>query len=206
MNNPIKKHNYICVSGYGWTGSGACIDLLKEFKGFGSLQGEFRIAKDPYGLIDLEGSLVSNWDFIRHDVAIRDFLDYCKVLSRKTGLFSQSGKDFSNKLNIDFMMESKAYVSKLTDMRYLGDTFVHRYNIAAHKNFVMKIRSKFGKNNAKPMYLARPTENMFIEETKGYINNLFSQYVKDGNISTVILDQAVSPTNILFRWNEDDNY
>ena len=54
--------NFVSISGYGWTGSSACIDILHEFKGFGALKGEFRIAKDPYGLIDLENSLVHNWD------------------------------------------------------------------------------------------------------------------------------------------------
>ena len=68
--------NFISVIGYGWTGSSAYIDLLEEFSGVGVLPGEFRIAKDPYGLIDLEDSLVHNWDFIRHDVAIRRFREY----------------------------------------------------------------------------------------------------------------------------------
>ena len=196
MTKSIEKRSYICVSGYGWTGSSACIDLLKEFKGFGALDGEFRIARDPYGLRDLEESLVHNWDFIRHDVAIRDFLNYCKVLSRETGLFSQVGRNFSNKLNIDFMSESKSYINKLTDMIYLGDTFIHRYNIPAHKNFFMKIRSKFGKNNAKPMYLSRPDKAEFIKETRKYINNLFSVYMDFKRINTLILDQSIPPTNI----------
>ena len=197
MSKSVIKQNFVCVSGYGWTGSSACIDLLKEFEGFDALQGEFRIAKDPYGLTDLEEALVHNWDFMRHDVAIRDFLGYCDVLSRDTGLFSKAGKNFSNKLNVDFMLESKLYIDRLTDMRYLGDTVIHRYNISAYENFVMKMRSKFGKNNGKPMYLARPERSEFIKETRVYINNLFSNYMNSKKINTVVLDQAIPPTNIL---------
>ncbi len=189
--------NFVSISGYGWTGSSACIDILKEFKGFGALEGEFRIAKDPYGLIDLEESLVHNWDFIRNDVAIKDFLNYCEVLSRSTGLFSRSGKDLSNKLNIDFMSESKSYIDKLTDIMYFGDTSVHRYDIPAYKNFVMKIRSKFGQGNANLMYLSRPNKFDFIKETRGYINNLFSSYMDLKKINTLVLDQAIPPTNIV---------
>jgi hypothetical protein len=196
MDKIVKKHNYVCVSGYGWTGSGACIDILREFKGFGALQGEFRIAKDPYGIRDLEESLVHNWDFIRHDVAIRDFLSFCEVLSRKTGLFSKAGKNFSNKLHIDFMLESEAYIDRLTDMNYLGDTSVHRYYIPAYKNFLMKLRNKFGKNNAKFMYFSRPSKECFLKETRSYIDSLFSNYIGLEKINTLILDQAVSPTNI----------
>ena len=197
MDKFVTSQNYICVSGYGWSGSSACVDLLKEFEGFGALQGEFRIAKDPYGLRDLEGSLVHNWDFIRHDVAIRDFLAFCKVLSRGTGLFSKVGKNFANKLNIDFMLESKSYIDRLTNMIYLGDTFVHRYNIPAYKNFIMKARNKLGKNNAKLMYFARPNEVDFIRETRDYIDSLFVNYMSVEKINTLVLDQAIPPTNII---------
>ena len=197
MSDLVKNKHYISVSGYGWTGSGACIDLLKEFKGFKALQGEFRIAKDPYGLVDLENSLVNNWDFIRHDVAIRDFLEYCKVLSRSTGIFSKPGKDFSNKLDIDFINESELYINRLTDMKYLGNTFVNRYNISVYQNLFMKLRSKLGLSNAKSMYFSRPTKNIFIKETRRYINNLFNQYVGRRDVNAIILDQAIPPTNIL---------
>ena len=198
INKPvIRDFRYVCIIGYGWSGSSACIDLLREFEGFKALEGEFRIAKDPYGLNDLENSLVHNWDFIRHDVAIRDFLNYCKMLSRKSNLFSKVGKNFSEKLNVDFMSESKLYIDKLTDMMYFGDTSVHRYNISAYKNFIMKIRSKIGRNNAKNMYFSRPSEDMFLEETRKYINKLFNQYAESNDANTIILDQAVSVTNIL---------
>ena len=178
MSDFTENKRYISVSGYGWTGSGACIDLLKEFEGFDALQGEFRIAKDPCGLIDLENSLVHNWDFIRHDVAIRDFLKYCNVLSRPTSLYRKSGKDFSNKLNVDFMMESRTYIDRLTNINYIGDTFVHRYNVPAYKNLFMKLRSKFGLSNAKNMYFSRPAYSDFIQETREYIDNLFNQYME----------------------------
>ena len=196
MSEFVKSQNYICVSGYGWTGSSACIDILKEFKGFGALKGEFRIAKDPYGLSDLENSLVHNWDFMRNDVAIRDFLNYCEVLGRGTGLFKKTGKDLSRKLNIDFMAESRLYIDRLTDMTYSGDTLIHRYNISAYDNFCMKIKSKFGKNNGKFMYFSRPDSLNFIKETKLYIDNLFDSYMKINKINKVILDQTVPPTNI----------
>ena len=80
---------------------------------------------------------------------------------------------------------------------YLGDTFVHRYNVPAYKNLLMKIRSKIGKNNAKPMYWSRPCESDFIRETKKYINNLFCNYMHLKEINTLILDQTIPPTNMI---------
>ena len=196
MNNSQLKYNFVSVSGYGWTGARAWIDILKEFKGIDALNGEFRIAKDPYGLIDLEESLVYNWDFMRHDVAIRDFINYCEMMSRGTGLFKRAGKDFSRKLHIDFMEETSLYIDKLVKMRYYGDTFIHRYKIPAYKNFIKKVRSKMGKENAVSMYLSRPSEDFFIKETKNYINRLFSKYAECENLNTIVLDQAIPTTNI----------
>ena len=67
--------NFISVIGYGWTGSSAYIELLKEFNEVGAFPGEFRIAKDPHGLVYLEESLVHNWDFIGNDIAIKNFIE-----------------------------------------------------------------------------------------------------------------------------------
>ena len=106
----MRDFNFISVSGYGWSGSGAYVSLLKEFYGFGGPDGEFRLVKDPFGLIDLESSLVNNWDFIRHDVSIRDFLWFCNLLSRKGSLFGKMGLSFEDKLFVNFFLESENYI------------------------------------------------------------------------------------------------
>ena len=46
----MSDFEFICVSGYGKSGSSACISLLKEFEFVGGPNKEFRIAKDPHGL------------------------------------------------------------------------------------------------------------------------------------------------------------
>ena len=95
--------NFVSVVGYGWSGSSAYIELLKELNGISALPGEFRIARDPYGLVYLEDSLVHNWDFIGHDIAIRNFLEYCEMLSIDTGIFKKAGKNFTQKLDVNFL-------------------------------------------------------------------------------------------------------
>ena len=94
--------NFVSVVGYGWSGSSAYIELLKELNGISAFPGEFRIARDPYGLAYLEDSLVHNWDFIGHDIAIRNFIEYCEMLSRDTGIFKKAGKNFTQKLDVNF--------------------------------------------------------------------------------------------------------
>ena len=192
----MKNFNFISVSGYGWTGSSVYIALLKEFEGFGSFDSEFRLAKDPNGLIDLESSLVDNWEFIRHDVSIRDFLSYCDLLSRKGLFFSKIGLDFEEKLFVDFMSESEKYIDKLTDLTYIGDSVVHRYRLNAMQFFFKKIKSKLGVyNNTGSMRMARPSKEKFIIETRSYINSLFDNYAKIHDLNTIVLDQAIPISN-----------
>lgn len=190
------KFEFICVSGYGKSGSGACVDLLKEFKYIGGIENEFRLAKDPHGLIDLENNLVLNWEFIRHDAAINDFLSYCEMLSRKEYFFGKTGKDFNRKLGIDFVEHSREYIEKLTNFKYYGTTLVHRYNLSKFQSFVIRMRNKFGVSNRKLMYFSKPESDLFLLETKRYIKSLFDSYALAHNLKKVVLNQAIPVGNI----------
>ena len=147
MNSYMSNFDFICVSGYGKSGSGAYIDLLKEFEYIDGPDKEFRIAKDPYGLADLEFSLINNWDFVRHNTAINDFIGYCEMLSRDEGIFKKTGKNFSALLDIDFIRETEIYIDSIVDFQYYGETMLHSYNTTAMQSFVRKIRSKFNLGN-----------------------------------------------------------
>ena len=186
---------FTCVSGFGKSGSGACVSLLKEFEFIDGLENEFRITKDPYGLIDLEFSLLSDWEFVRHDRAINDFLAYCQMLGRDDGLFKKVGKGFSKKLNVDFVKESENYINQLTNFTYFGDTLLHRYRLSALESFIKRIRSKIGLSNEEPMYFSNPNSEIFLIETQKFIKNLFKNYANENSLKKVVLDQSVSPNN-----------
>jgi len=192
----MSNFDFICVSGYGRSGSSACVDLLKEFEYIDGPNKEFRIAKDPFGLLDLELSIVDNWEFIRHNTAINDFLNYCLMLSREDGILKKSGKDFSNILYVDFMKESLNYIDSLTDFTYCGDTMLNRYRLNSVESFKQRIKSKFGLSNAVPMYFSHPSEEKFLLETKQYLRKLFRNYAANKKARKIVLDQAISPANI----------
>jgi len=192
----MSNFDFICVSGYGKSGSSGCINLLKEFEFVDGPDKEFRIAKDPHGLIDLELLLVDNWEFIRHDTAINDFLEYCFMLGRNDGVFRKAGKGFNEILHIDFIKESIEYISRINDFTYFGDTMLHRYRLNALQSFKQRLRSKLDLSNSAPMYFSRPNEEKFLTETKRYLKRLFENYATNKNIRKVVLNQAISPINI----------
>jgi hypothetical protein len=191
----MNNFDFICVSGYGRSGSSACVDLLKEFEYINGPDKEFRMAKDPYGLLDLELSIVDNWEFIRHNIAINDFLEYCSMLSRKDGVFKKVGKNFSEVLYVDFMKESIEYMDRINDFMYIGDTSLNRYYLNALQASKQRLKSKFGLSNATKMYFSRPSEDKFIMETKRYLRRIFENYAENKKIHKIVLDQAVSPIN-----------
>ena len=198
--------NYVSVSGYGWSGSSAYVSLLKEFGGFFSIDKEFRLIKDPFGLLDLESSLVDNWEFIRHDVAIRDYLWFCQILSRNSSLFSAYGSSYNNLLSIDFVKESNDYIDRLTNFSYIGDSVVHRYRLGRKNFFLKQIRSKLGiSNNTGIMRLSRPDKDKFIVETRNYIYKLFNNYATKYNLRTIVLDQAIPISNHMKSMNYFDS-
>ena len=192
----MSNFDFICVSGYGRSGSSACIDLLKEFEFVDGPDKEFRMAKDPHGLLDLELSIVDNWEFIRHNTAINDFLEYCSMLSREDGTFKKAGKGFSELLYVDFMKESVEYIDRINDFMYSGDTMLNRYRLNALQSFKQRLRSKFGLGNATQMYFSRPSKDKFLMETQLYLRRLFENYAANKNVHKVVLDQTISPTNI----------
>ena len=48
-SNPSKHHNFIAVSGYGWSGSGAILDYFREFNNVEPVFGELGILEENYG-------------------------------------------------------------------------------------------------------------------------------------------------------------
>ncbi|MCB9211133.1 MAG: hypothetical protein H6609_17335 [Ignavibacteriales bacterium] len=187
---------FIAVSGFGWSGSGALIDLLKEYKGFDTLGFEFSLIKEPHGIMDLENYLLNNWEVLRHDKAIRDFLNYCKILARKSGKYQKYGHDFNNKLNINFYEESLKYVNKLTDFTYSGHTRILEYDLNTLSTIKRKVFARITKKRlTEQMYFGKPSYDLFLAETKNYLKQIFNHFIKNKGIQNLILDQAIPTSN-----------
>jgi hypothetical protein len=188
---------YVGVSGYGWSGSGAVVDMLSEVEGCATPGFEFSLVKEPGGLLDLECFLVDNWDVIRHDAAIRDFLSYCAVLDRPGQRFGRFGLDLGRQLEVDFMAESEALVARLAEFTYIGATRVFEYPLSPLQAFSARVLRKLGlRASGRPMWVARPGSDRFVAEVQAYLDCLFRQFAARRGIATLVLDQAIPTANI----------
>ena len=66
-NGIMNEFDYIIVAGYGWSGSSAIVDILREFEDCMVPDVEFRMIKDPYGVHDLYDNLVEKWCLLNAD-------------------------------------------------------------------------------------------------------------------------------------------
>jgi hypothetical protein len=203
--------NYIAVVGYNWTGASIVVDLLKEFDDFEEFGSEFCLLWEKSGILDLELSLFNNWELLNQDAAIRDFIEYCKMIEKRGGKFTKWGVDINKKLDIDFMNESLKYVDSMTNLKYTSNEFLLDYRLSLLGQIVSRIKRKilktFGEKNPSPIevYFARPTKEEFVEYTNIFLNRLFVNFAKKRKVNNIILDQAFPSSNIQKSMRYFDN-
>ena len=188
--------NVVVVAGYFCTGSGAVVDLLKEYKGAYEPGIEFRLIKDPYGLNDLRYNLVEQWDPLNSDNAIKDFIWLANHLAHSETKFSLvSGLGYSKKeiFGERFLEETNAYISRITNTVYNSEWWFRKFKQTKFERFKEKILNRF-RYGTHTMYLSTCTEEEFDLYTKEYLENLFQLNKKENN-SFVILDQGLAAQN-----------
>jgi hypothetical protein len=195
MSLPFK---FIAISGYGWSGSGAVVDMLREVDGCGTPGFEFSLIKEPGGIIDLECFLVDNWDVIRQAHAVDQFFSFINILNRPYRRFGHWGLNMGKRLDVDFESLAMDYINKIAFFEYYGYSRVHHYPHGHVASLIRKIGRLAGFDWArgKNMILARPSRENFLEATRTFLNQLFIPMASRGRLHHVILDQAIPTANI----------
>jgi len=187
--------NYILVAGYGWTGSSALVDLLKEYDGYYEADVEFRLIKDPKGIADLYHAIVCKWDAFNVDIAIRDFAWFTDHLyAKKAKLSLYGGLNYCNFFGENFKVATKQYLKNIVEFDYES----YWWYLDFIKNSFQVLQRKLGKylgSSKSLMYFSSINEDAFIGYTHDYINNIFEPLVNRDIINSIILDQAVSAQN-----------
>ena len=109
----------IFCAGFGYTGSGAVLDMLSEVNNVHVMANEFRVLADPDGLLSLRRSLTRDWSLYGADRALNRF----ERMIKKTSSISfgpyallDHTKEFRG-LYVDL---SKEFVSQLSSGDYRG--------------------------------------------------------------------------------------
>lgn len=190
-----KDFKYVAVNGFGWSGSGAVVDLLQEFEGYWDCGGEVRFLRDPYGIFDLEHALVDGWDILNADAALRDFEWLAFRLYRRTSRWGGTGCGYIDKFGEGFWEETLNYINRLTKWDFQGHWWWFEFKQSDMKMAVNRILKRLHVRDFENMNRIRVTDlskEEFEEITKEYINNLYRLALAKSNIGdckTIILDQ-----------------
>ena len=191
------NYEVIAVSGYGWSGSGAVVDLLCEVDGCCTPNLEFSLIKEPGGLVDLEHFLVDQWDLISSSVAIERFVQLVGVQSRPFQRFGHWGGGYNAKLGIQLESLTQDFLRLLNVLEYKGATRVHQYQYGHLASFLRKIcrAAGFGGFRHKDMFISNPSGLEFLKAVNIFLQSIMTPLIASFGASHLILDQAISATN-----------
>lgn len=185
-----NKPNVCIVSGYGWSGSGAVIDCLKELENVKTFDVEYRGIKDPYGLLDLERALTTQWDLLNSDFAIRNFIKLAEMHGKNNSKATKYRLSYEKKINKEFLSLTQKYVDSLITSS-VNFSWWQRY---IHSGWLGHMVGKFlaKVDYPPPAYFSIQSKEDFAVKTIDYLESLFVL----NNTQLTVLDQAVSPNNV----------
>ncbi len=192
------------VCGYGYTGSGAVIDLLKEYAECNVFDDfEFSLLYVPDGLKDLEYHLLLQPNrFMSSDIAIQRFKKYVK--NRSKGLRN----DINRSTKGMFKKVSSEYVEKITQLKWNGYWNYDYFNGSIwRRNFgfrlfqnriLFPLEKHFSQRysfppNRKMSFSVRPDD--FYSETRKYINRLIASFSKYDETKKINVVNQLFPAN-----------
>lgn len=199
---------YTLVLGYGWSGSSAVVDLLREYDATVVPDVEFRIVKDPYGITNLYNNLIPAWDALNSDTAIRDFMWYASHLAHRNSRFSlTAGLDYESFFGDSFIESTNAYVKSLVQFEYKSHWWLFDFKKSKAQLLKKKVRNKLGKirrgyliDEGPQMLFSCIDEDAFLNCTRRYMNSLFAPFVEaSGDSCNIVLDQGISVNNYLIE-------
>ena len=188
-----EKLNYTLVMGYGWSGSSAVVDLIKEIDGFEEAGVEVRVIKDPYGVIDLRSRLAEKWDPLNSDMAIRDFLWLVDRLNGKQSYFSKAGLEYQKYFGDQFLKASYQYIENLIQFGYRGSWWFMDFKMSFGNYFFKRLLRKmkiYDFSQQRKMNFSCLTEQEFDRITQEYMDALFASLIKI-DTDHVVIDQAL---------------
>ena len=194
------------VCGFGWSGSGAFLDLLHEYEEttFPTNEDwEFNFLWAPDGLYDLEQKLcVKHCRIYESDLAINRFLSIAKVYGERYKYNKVFGIDFYDACNtyikqlIQFELDANCFIHELHPTnKDMIIKFYHRflYHIFARKytHLFDTLYYKLRVDNLKHMRVSYNPAN-YLEITQNFLGHLLDLLKKEKD-KILVLNQSVPP-------------
>lgn len=204
FENPSKKKinlnsfkvSPVVVSGFGATGSSSVIHFLREQYGFIDPKPkgntfEFRLIKDPGGLMDLRRALKKN-SYWNNYCYIQDFINQTKVNSRlnksnfltkllwPSELKYQSGFALGRLTNDNFIRLTEKFILELIDVKHKFNWWNHYRNLNFYQELIQHVQNRFTKseNNSFLVKIKDLNEKDINCKFANYLDQIFKFIVE----------------------------
>lgn len=180
----------LSVTGYGWSGSGLLVDVLKKQPENRTIENEFSLISEPDGLIDLAGYFGDNWHFIKTGVAIDRFNAFAKRTVAAKSILNPGGLSLNDSLGVNAEGRLEEFIDRLIGFKYKSRT---RVNFTLGNDFektVRKLKWKIAGTNKATHYFSNLDFDDFARNTAEFLGSLLFH----DQLNT-ILDQAIPATN-----------
>lgn len=190
----------IGITGYGYSGASALIDLLKEFEGIQNVPFEFQIIQEPDGLLDLMNGLVKSKRRLYTNTVVNRFYNCingygCLNLSHYlNGKLGEISKRYINSL-VELKWEGRSNYDP-EDIRSTLDKRRYKYITRLVGTILRTINPHIAWPPSKERFFAFLDEETFIQKTQQYVKELLTEAGIDTS-GTIILDQIFSTSDPL---------
>ena len=201
--------NYIFVNGYGWTGSSAIVDYLKEFRNIvvPAAEKEFRLVKDPYGIIDLDRALNDSIDPLNEDIAIKKFIWMVQKYIERPGRFTDVRCGYLDDFGENIRIQTDKYINGLIDREYDSYWWFLDMEKSSIQMIVKRLLRKFKINIFEErLYIYNLSEEEFIKHTRDYLDAIFAPLLPKGENCFIALDNAMPATRPSFADRYFESY
>jgi hypothetical protein len=180
----------LSVSGYGWSGSGLLVDILKSQPENRALINEFSLISEPDGLIDLAGYFGDNWHFIKTGVAIDRFYSFARQIIGRKSILNPGGLNLNMSLDVNAEAVLNEFIGRLIDFEYKSRTRVN-FNFGNDiEKVIRKINWKITGKNSATHYFSLLNYEDFERNAREFCKSLLIH-----DQMNTILDQAVPASN-----------
>lgn len=204
----MSKTKFLLLYGYGWSGSGAILDMAKEIHSIKVSDTYFFLLRDAGGLLDLENNLLDNWDVFRSSCAIRNFLRLCKrsklpMLSP----FTAPGRGYRKAFGTSFDTYISEFIDIITDFNY----YSYEHTLNMDKGFFDCFKSRLVHNFDKlglklPIprqdlyYFSRPSRDVFFHASQTLINKIYD--INNQSTDYLLIDHHPLPVQCFEKAND----
>lgn len=177
-----KPRNYVILYGFGYSGSSAVIDLLKEVDNVYVSDADYFGIRDVGGLLELEHALLDDWDLCKVSEAINRFIEVNKKGCNPTrSLFHTYGMDYEKWFGKDFMNYTMDFVNDISDFQYYSYEHAYLFSHNYPELMYSRVAHLLDKKNIKILppvtdrpYFAQPTRERYLKAVRKYIDRLYN--------------------------------